>query len=345
MGEEKSLVVTPEMTMTETRSLAESMYQSGYFDVKSIHQALVKIWAGREFGVGAVASMNGIYIQNGRPALHANLMAAIIKKSGKYDYRVLKLDDTECELVFSQDGENVGNSKFTLDDAKKADLSGKEVYKKYPRNLLFARALSNGAEWYCPDAFGGQTPYVPEELGEDNAERDSKTIIELPDNKVEAIEKLVKSVESSQPRVEVTVIPLKDGVAAIKNEIHAAEPLTPEKERAKKLFELAKRVGYPLESVGADKKKTIIATIVHRVNVDKMKFGELDEQEAGLIEHYLLVQEGKTGKEKDKAKEHAVSVIARVRASQEPWDTAWSNTAWVERVESKEVLDMAKALE
>ncbi len=335
MAEEKGLVVTSEMTMAETRTLAESMYQSGYFDVKSIHQALVKIWAGKEFGVGAVASMNGIYIQNGRPALHANLMAAIIKKSGKYDYRVVKLDETECELVFSQDGVNVGNSKFTLDDAKKADLSGKEVYKKYPRNLLFARALSNGAKWYCPDAFGGQTPYVPEELGEDNAERDSKTIIELPDNKVEAIEKLVKSVES-EPAVKETT--------GTTNVVKVES--TPEQARAKKLFALAKQAGYPLESVGADKKKTIIATIVHKVNVDKMKFGELDEKEAGLIEHYLLVQEGKTGKEKDKAKEHAQSVIARCLASQESWETAWSNTAWVEQIESKsDVPDMAKALE
>ncbi len=327
---EKALVVQQEMTMAETNSLAESMFKSGWFDVKDVHQALVKIWAGREFSVGPVAAMRGIFIDHGHISLMANLMAAVIKKTGKYDYRVVKLDDTGCELVFSQNGQPIGNSIFTLEDAKKADLMGKDTYKKYPRNLFFARALSNGAKWYCPDAFGGQTPYVPEEMGEDNPERDSRTMVELPDDKSEAIEKLVISVESAP---------------STKKELVVQVESTPEKERAKKLFELAKKVGYPLESVGADKKKTIIATIVHKVNVDKMKFGELDEQEAGLIEHYLLIQEGKSGKEKDKAKEHAQSVIARCLASQEPWETAWSNTAWVEQVESKEVPDMAKALE
>jgi hypothetical protein len=30
--------------------------------------------------------------------------------------------------------------------------------------MLYARALSNGAKWYCPDVFGGPI-YTPDELG------------------------------------------------------------------------------------------------------------------------------------------------------------------------------------
>ena len=36
---------------------------------------------------------------------------------------------------------------------------------KFARNMLFARAISNGARWYCPDLFSGNPVYVPEELG------------------------------------------------------------------------------------------------------------------------------------------------------------------------------------
>ena len=37
--------------------------------------------------------------------------------------------------------------------------------QKFARNMLFARAISNAARWYCPDLFSGNAVYVPEELG------------------------------------------------------------------------------------------------------------------------------------------------------------------------------------
>ena len=37
-------------------------------------------------------------------------------------------------------------------------------WEKYPRNMVFARALTNGARWYCPDVFNGPI-YTPDELG------------------------------------------------------------------------------------------------------------------------------------------------------------------------------------
>jgi hypothetical protein len=38
-------------------------------------------------------------------------------------------------------------------DAKEAGLTGgnNDMYKKYSRNMLFARALTNGMRWYTPD--------------------------------------------------------------------------------------------------------------------------------------------------------------------------------------------------
>jgi hypothetical protein len=36
-------------------------------------------------------------------------------------------------------------------DAKAAGLAGKDVWKQYPRNMLFARALTNGMRWFTPD--------------------------------------------------------------------------------------------------------------------------------------------------------------------------------------------------
>jgi hypothetical protein len=52
-----------------------------------------------------------------------------------------------------------------MEDAKRANLTGKDNWTKYPRNMLFARALSNGQKWYAPDVFNGATVYTPDELG------------------------------------------------------------------------------------------------------------------------------------------------------------------------------------
>lgn len=148
--------------------VGELLAKSGYFaDIKDMSQAVAKILAGREMGFGAIASLTGVYIQNGRPCYSANMIAAAVKKSRRYDYRVKKLDAHICELEFFEGGKSVGVSSFSVQDATTAGLTtGKNAHswKNYPRNMLFARALTNGARFYCPDTFGGIPIYTPEEL-------------------------------------------------------------------------------------------------------------------------------------------------------------------------------------
>lgn len=157
----------------DTLTLGRILAQSGYFqDAKSEAQAIVKVLAGRELGFGAISSMGGVHIINGKPAIGANLMASAIKRSGKYDYRVAQLDATACVIVFLQRGQNggwaeIGESSFSVQDAETAgalDGRNKHTWKAFLRNMLFARAISNGARWYTPDIFGGPV-YTPEELG------------------------------------------------------------------------------------------------------------------------------------------------------------------------------------
>lgn len=143
--------------------LGEIMAASGLFgDTRSAAQAIVKILAGQELGFGPIASMTGINIIRGRVTLSANLLAAAVKRHARYDYRVTRLDNDACEIAFYQDGNQIGLSVFSMDDAKRAGLSSKEIWKQYPRNMLFARALSNGARMFCPDVASGV--YTPEEL-------------------------------------------------------------------------------------------------------------------------------------------------------------------------------------
>jgi len=165
MSEQTGLLVRSEQSFDDVERAAKAMVASGFFqDSKSISQAIVKILAGRELGFGPFASMTGVYIIQGRPSIGANLMASAVKGSGRYDYRVTENTDQACEITFFENGKEIGKSKFTHADAIKA---GTKNLDKFPRNMLFARAMSNGVRWFTPDAFNGNAVYTPEELGAD----------------------------------------------------------------------------------------------------------------------------------------------------------------------------------
>lgn len=141
-------------------SMADAFAKSGLFkDLRSAAQALVKIQAGRELGLEPFQAVNGLYIIEGKVVMSANLMAALVVRSGKYRYRVNRIDNNACEIeFFFRDGQSwgsLGMASFTVEDAQRAALGNKDNWRKYPRNMFFARAFSNGVRWFCPDVFIG----------------------------------------------------------------------------------------------------------------------------------------------------------------------------------------------
>lgn len=146
---------------TDVMALGKAFAESGMFpDIKSAAQAIVKIQAGAELGIGPFQSMSGIHIISGKPTIGAGVMASMVKASGKYDYKVLEANEKVCSIHFFEGKVSLGTSTFSIEDAKKA---GTKNLDKFPRNMLFARAMSNGVKWYTPDVFSGPV-YVPEEM-------------------------------------------------------------------------------------------------------------------------------------------------------------------------------------
>lgn len=158
--------------LSEITSLGQVLAQSGYFkDASDPAKAVVKVLYGQELGVGPIQAMMGIHVIEGKPAMSAGLMSSLIKASGRYTWRVLEHTDKTCRLMFlEKDGKGgwmeIGEAAFSMEDAARAGLTGRDPWKKYPKNMMFARALSNGARWYCADVFGGAV-YEPDELSED----------------------------------------------------------------------------------------------------------------------------------------------------------------------------------
>jgi hypothetical protein len=141
-------------------TVAQVFRASGMFpDIKTEAAAATKIIIGRGLGLTDYDAMSGLHIIQGKAVLAANAMAAAIKRSGKYDYRVIKSDDTICEIDFYSGGQKIGSSSFSMEDAKRAGLSG-DNWRKYTRAMLFARCISAGYKTHCPDALGAAPVYV-----------------------------------------------------------------------------------------------------------------------------------------------------------------------------------------
>ena len=157
--------------------LAHTLAASGMFpDAKTAEKACVKVMAGLEMGIAPMAAMTGIHVieVGGRVSVTAgaNLMAQCVKEHPDYDYVVNEFTKERCEIEFfsrGADGEmtSLGISDFDMKDAKAAGVSmnAGSSWSKFPRNMLFARAVSNGFKWYCPNAIGGLRVYTPEEVG------------------------------------------------------------------------------------------------------------------------------------------------------------------------------------
>ena len=150
--------------MQELSEFARMASASGFFaDAREAAQAMVKIAAGAEMGIAPIQAMTSIHVIKGKITLSANLVAAMLKRAGyHYDVKWSKADAVEIQF-YSPDKSFCGASSFSMADAERAGLLSNPTWKKFPRNMLFARAMMNGARWYAPDIALGM--YDPEELG------------------------------------------------------------------------------------------------------------------------------------------------------------------------------------
>lgn len=231
------------MDFDEMKRLAKALYFSGYFgrepSVKEgMAKLLVKILKGRELGLSPVSSASNIYVVDGKACLESSLMGALIKKSNKYRYVLKELTNKKCTIVFLEkiEGEwkEIGTSTFDFEDAKLAGLTEKATYRKYPRNMLFSRALSNGARWFCPDILGGSA-YLPDEV-EPGAFETPARPLEVQTASPEAQE-MAGAIEQQPEPAKVITVSVKERAEAVREEMKpefrmAAEAFAPPPKKA-----------------------------------------------------------------------------------------------------------------
>lgn len=155
-------------SMKDARVLAKDMHDSRLFSAYGTPQGVLStIMLGRELGLPAMASLRQVHIIEGRHALAASLMVALILKSGFAEFfEPISFSETEATYETKRRGaRNAVRLTHTIEMAQQAGLvKDKSGWVKNPTDMLVARASSRLARMVYPDVVGGL--YTPDELTE-----------------------------------------------------------------------------------------------------------------------------------------------------------------------------------
>lgn len=166
-------------SMRDAKVLAQHMFESRLFSAHGTPQAvLATVMAGRELGLQAMASLRAFHIIDGKPSLSADLIRALVIRSGLAEYfRCTERTDRQATFVTRRRGEpNEVSLTFTLDEARQAWTKDDGAWLKSgwghnPKDMLVARAGAKLARLIYPDVVHGV--YTPEELLEIRESREA----------------------------------------------------------------------------------------------------------------------------------------------------------------------------
>lgn len=163
----------------EPQSLPRAWELAGHLDNARMfpdfgtqERVLAIVLAGRELGIGTMASLRGFHLVEGKPAMSAQLMLALCLKHPACEY-FYPIESTAERAVWTskrREWPKAATWEWTIEEARQACLSFKTrknlpgMWSKYPKNMLGWRCVANAARAWYADVVGGL--YTPEELRE-----------------------------------------------------------------------------------------------------------------------------------------------------------------------------------
>ena len=161
--------------------MAQTIAKSGLFGVRSADQALALMLISQAEGISPALAARDYHVIQGRPTLKSDAMVARFQATGG---RIEWRDYTEQSVsaLFTHPQGGSVEVKWTLEMAKRAGLTGKDIWRQYPRAMLRARVVSEGIRTVYPGVCVGV--YTPEE-------------VEQFDSKPQTVEVKVEPVDNS----------------------------------------------------------------------------------------------------------------------------------------------------
>lgn len=167
--------------LSQKLSMAQVLLKSGMLPThyRSPESVLTAILYGRELGFSPIRALNSITVINGKPALEAQALKSLaIAHGGRI--KTVEWSDTVCTLECTR-GDWTDSATYTWQDATRAGLVSKDNWKRMPKAMLYARAVSILVRNMFADILGGL--YSREEMADETmVERPKVTkIMPMPD--------------------------------------------------------------------------------------------------------------------------------------------------------------------
>lgn len=117
---------------------------------------LVAIQWGMEIGLQPMQAMQNIAVINGRPSIWGDAMIALVRACPAFEYITETQTDREATCVIKRKGEPEAVRTFSMEDAKRAGLTGKSgPWTQYPKRMMQMRARSWALRDVFPDVLKG----------------------------------------------------------------------------------------------------------------------------------------------------------------------------------------------
>jgi hypothetical protein len=141
-------------------NVCRTLVASKMFGNTTPEALLLKVMAGRELGLSVLQSVRSIYTFESQGRLVTGIDAATIVAKVQRHPQVdhfLCVESTEKQATYelAVKGREPSRLTYTIDDARAAGLTEKDVWKKHPKNMLRARAATNLVRRDFPEAIMG----------------------------------------------------------------------------------------------------------------------------------------------------------------------------------------------
>ena len=160
---------------SDIERMGVALAKSNLFGVKTPEQAIALMLVAQAEGLHPAIAALEYDIIDGRPALKSQAMLSrFLKAGGKVEWH--EHSDTRVAATFSHASGGSINVDWDMERANTAGLAGRNNWRKFPRQMLRARVISEGVRAVYPVATGGM--YVPEEVQDFREERSVEAYVE-----------------------------------------------------------------------------------------------------------------------------------------------------------------------
>lgn len=142
--------------VSEMERIADDVVKSGLFGFKTQAQAMAIMSLCIADGIHPATAIRDFHVIQGRPAMKADAMLARFQKAGGV-VEWVDYSDAKVSGRFShpQSSPTPVLIEWTIEQAKRIGLAGKDNWKNYPRAMLRARVISEGVRTVYPGIASG----------------------------------------------------------------------------------------------------------------------------------------------------------------------------------------------